>query len=201
MQRNPAKYLKRVRIFGCDAYINPRSGNRGGSKNDLSLKLLFIGSINENGPYVFINKDTGYLIRSYHAIFNELTCTPFTSDGGDGDFHGNESLNTADPIEKGVKSYINLYDDEENFHQHQDKSLDQILQNLKDQENLNNEEDENLNNEEDDNSETEKTCAGELSNSNHYKIALQNMRSNSMISNIFTQVVSSHIPTNFFIIC
>ena len=47
-----------------------------------------------------------------------------------------------------VKSYINLYDDEENFHQHQDKSLDQILQNLNDQENLKNEEDDSSENEE-----------------------------------------------------
>ena len=118
--RNPAKYLKRMRTLFCDAYVNPRQGSRQGKKTDNSLELHFIGMDREGGPYVFINKRTGTIVKTYHAVFNELSFTPSISDGGAVVHHDiNQSLDNAVPIDNDeVPPIIYLSDDDEvNEHQ------------------------------------------------------------------------------------
>ena len=58
-------------------------------KNAESLQLQFIGMTDVNGPYVFINKTTMKLVKSYHAVFIETQCT-----------------HIQPPIEKGVETTL-----------------------------------------------------------------------------------------------
>ena len=70
--------------------INFRSQNKNVRDNSTeSLQLQFIEMTDVTGPYVFINKATMRLVKSYTAVFIETQCT-----------------HIQPPIEKGVETTL-----------------------------------------------------------------------------------------------
>ena len=121
--------------------MHPSQNKNVKDKNAESLQLQFIGMTDVNGPYVFINKTTMKLVKSYHAVFIETQCThlPPPIDGGE---------TTVTPDFPANRSFKSIGFEGEKFEEIEDANENTPAQeNLTPvQENLNNKSSENLNN-------------------------------------------------------